>query len=368
MNKEENSYDRLYFNIVMPYKPVGGLSPAIYRQELSEPLIMNPSEYYIAITRFTIPTSNIPIFIAEIQPFPNVNLNNTVYSVTLTYGAFSSGQTFIQYVTHDINSPQSLPLTASHPYADKTPYYYIYTYTDFLDMINAALITALTTLKGLVGAPIALATAPYFIYDTTTEKISLIADSTFYDLILATPIKFYVNYKLFSFLDGFPTFFYGNNLPNGLDFQFEIHQLGNNWYPIPNVAVPLPSTLLSLTQQYNTLSDWNSFKSLQLVTNLLPVVQEYTPQVGNQSDVNLVGILKDFEPIIELGPEGRTTVQYQINSPYQLINLIGKVPLTKVDIQIYWTDQFGNQYLLDIPYNQIVTIKLVFIKKSTFTS
>lgn len=365
--------DRIYYNISIPSTTIASNpSPAIFQQELNEAIIQKPSDYYLAIIRFTIPTQDIPIMVAQIQPFPNTNINNTIYSVTLTYQTFTSGQIFVQYVTQNPNA-LVLPLSASHPNADNTLYYYIYTYTAFLNMINTALQTAFTALNVAVpgGLPVG-SVAPYFQFDTFTERISLVAQIANYDITIANPIKIFVNYQLFTFIDGLPFIFEGITLPGGKDVQLLVENNKNNWYNPPYLTIPppIPPVYYIMTQEYNTISDWNSFKSLQLVSNILPIKSEYVPVVSqiNQSIVNSQGILKDFEPLIELGPEARTTVQYQLQSPYQLINLTSDIPLTKIDVRIYWTDQYGFQTLLSIPFNQVVTIKMVFIKKSTFTS
>jgi hypothetical protein len=368
MYKRDND-DRVYYNVTMPYKPdVNGLSPAVFQQELYEPLIHKPDDWYLSIIRFTIPTLDIPIFIPEIQPFPNVNLLNTAYSVELTYNGNSSGQTFVQYISSQPNAQQSEPLTATHPFADKTLFYYIYGYIDFINMVNTALATAFAALPGKpVGSE-----APFFIYDAVTQRISLIAQTLYYDLALALPIEIFVNYKLLLFMDAIPAIFYSNNSLSGRDAQFNMINFFNNYLPVDTVITPsspyLYGDYFQLIQEYDILASWNSFKSLELISNLLPIKQEFVAHKGvNQSTVVSQGILKDFEPILDRGPEARTTVQYQLQSPYQIINLYGTTPLSKIDISLYWTDQLKNQYQLYIPYNQVATIKMVFIKKNTFT-
>lgn len=366
-NKNSNAVisrdnDRIYYNITIgTTENISTPTYAIYKEQLNQAIVDNPKDYYLSVVRFTIPTQDIPIFIPQIQPFPNVNINNTVYSVTLTYNGNTSGQTFVQFVSQSPNNPV-IPLSATHPEVTKGPYYYVYNYSWFLDMINTTLATAFAA---LAGKPVG-SLAPYFQYDTTTQKISLVAQRLYYDEVLALPIKIYVNYKLSTFLDGLPYIFDVNSLL-GLDVQFIVRDNYNNWYNPPYLAAATPPDYYIMTQEYDTLTDWNTFKSIALVTNLIPIIPEYVPIVnGNNNIVNSRGILKDFEPLIERGPEARTTVQYQLNGPYQLINLNSNVPLTQLDISVYWTDQYGEQYLLSVPYNQLVTIKLVFIKKSTF--
>src|ERR1700678_3314112 len=112
--------DKIYYNIVMPYNPINGISYALFRQQLDQSIIERPSDYYLAVVRFQISSELIPILIPIIQPFPNVNLLNTIYSFTISYNGIFSPQLFLQFVTTHPNPPQSAPLTAGHPQADKT--------------------------------------------------------------------------------------------------------------------------------------------------------------------------------------------------------------------------------------------------------
>jgi hypothetical protein len=356
--------DKIYYNVVIPYRPDStGFAPAVFQEQLNQSILDRPSDYYMTIIRFSIPVQNIPIFIAEIQPFPNTNLNNTIYSVTLTYGANTSGQTFVQFVTQNPNATPSLPLTAFHPNADKTPYYYIYEYTQFLSMVNATLATAFAALP---GSPVG-SQAPYFIFDG--QRLSLVAQIAYYDQALPTPINIYMNYFLLTYFDGITTDFYGVGLVNGLDAKFLVRNDYNNFYNPPNIAPVYPPLYYIMTQNYTALIDWNSFKSLSLVSNLIPIKQEFIPssmpnQGFNLAVVNSRGQLKDFEPIFN-NNENRTVVQYFPTGPYQLINMNSDDPLTKIDISIFWSDQFGNIYPLDIPFNQLATIKILFTRKDS---
>lgn len=365
-NNISNNNDRIYYNVIIPYNPINGVSNAIYLEELNQAIVQNPSEYYLSIIRFTIPTQYIPILIPDIQPYPNTDVNLTTYSVTLTYSTFTSGQIFIEFVSAN---PYIIPMPISinNKNADRSGYYYIFSYNSFLLMINTALSNAFTALSTASGGTLPAGSAvPYFQFDPINSRISLVATIAGFDNSLMTPINIYVNTALFTFLDGINNIDYGPNALNGKNNHLLVVNYGNNSYNPPGVS----GTLLYyiITQEYQALPDWNSFKSLILASNSLPIKPEYLPRRTNfnQGVINTRGILKDFEPLIDLGPEARTVVQYQLNSPYQLINLNSNTPLTKIDISIYWLDEYGNQYLVQIPPNEVATIKMVFIKKSTF--
>lgn len=372
--KQDHQDDRIYYNVVMPYNPINSqnndspISPAIFNVEFNQAILDNPSEYYLAVQRFTIPTQTIPIMIAQIQNWPlNVTgPNKMIQSFTLTYGANTSGQVYLDFLTTNPNYPVPAAPSASKPSVDEVPYYYVYNYEQMILMMNNALQTAFNNLPVKpVGS-----FAPFFIYDTNTELISLVAQIAYYDLANVTPIKIYCNIDTLIYVDNLPLNFLGRNTTNGMDVQLLVRDQKNNYYNPQYLTppIPIPPAYYIMTQCCHSLTNWNAFRSLQLVSSTLPIRKEYVPRqfYENPSIINTSGILKDFEPILDLGPEARTTVQYQLNSPYQLINMFGSVPLTKLDISIFWTDQQGHQQLLDIAPGQTVSIKLVFIKKSSY--
>jgi len=388
--------DRIYFNIVIPFSDRygNGQTPAYYQQQLDEAIVNKPKDYYLSIVRFQIPTQTIPILIPQVlnyntspQPLnsnvaiPNTNPNILRYSVTLSWGnpatpgaTVYSEQTFVTFIPYNTKNPQPPNLSAQNPAPTITPYYYIFRYTDFLEMVNNALASAFTNLAGLTVLPVG-SRAPYLIFDPATELISLIAQTAHYNQNLGggspSPINrisiFFNNY-LSDLLDGL-SYTYNPQTAFGRDYMLNVYNQFNNFYNPPFLAPTIPPEYFSMTQDYRTLVNWNSFKSLQIVSNLLPVRQEIIPRPIdgiNNGRVNTQGILKDFIPLVELGPEARTTVQYSLNGPYQLIDLYGEVPITKIDMQVYWTDQYENQYPLYIDTNQTLTLKMVFIKKASF--
>lgn len=362
--------DRFYYNIAIPGSNTSrfnstffNIVPAIYSQQLTQSILQNPCEYYMSIVRFTIPTEILPIFIFEAQPFPNILKDLGVYSVTLEYNGNYSPQTFVEYITTNPTTDIPKIPTADNIYWERGFYYYVYNYTTFLTMINNALADAFLLLP---GAPIT--TPPFLIYNAETQLISLIADKLFYDRDLPIPIRVFFNGKLQRFFGGIPYIFYSINDPLGRDSAFLINDLRNNTYLLPNI--PPGPTYLNITQNYNTLSDWNSFKSLKIITSIIPIRMESTPSAqtlqNSNGVVNLESIVTDFEPLLLAGAEGRTTIQYQLDGPYRLINMTDINPLSRLDLQVYWTDELLNKYLVYVPEGQILTIKIAFIKKSSY--
>lgn len=370
----EDDGDRVYYNFIIGEKnDTQPLFDAKFQQNLDDVFITNPSEYYISVIRFSIPCQNIPIFIPEIQSFPNTNMNNTAYSVSLEYNGFTSGETFVQFVSGNPNVYVQ-PISINNRDADTSSiYYWIYNFQDFIDMVNTTLETAFTALNIISGGLPLGSEAPYFEFDPVTQLISLIAQRQFYDAAILNPINIFMNYKLFVYFDALEVLYLGNGsniyLQNGKDIQFIIKDLKNNWYN-PSFLVPVfPPDYFKMTQNFPNLVSWNVFKSLQITSNMIPIREEYSPalkDISGGSNTESQVFLKDFEPILNNGGDSRGILYFVLDGPYQLINLTSTTPLTKLDITVYWIDRFGRKFLLQCPYNQILSMKVVFIKKSSY--
>jgi hypothetical protein len=117
-----------------------------------------------------------------------------------------------------------------------------------------------------------------------------------------------------------------------------------------------------ITQEYNTLYLWNSFKDLVFISNSMPIVNEYIKST-TAGLVNFQPIVTDFEPLLAAAGDARSTLQYFPQGPYRLINMNGTIPLKRIDVQVFWKDSEDNLYPILIPKGQPLTIKFLFIKK-----
>lgn len=350
--------DRIYYNVVLGNDETSqSYTYANYKRNFTQSLINKPSDYYLSIVRFQIPTADIPLLIPEIESYPNTDVNKTVYTVTLNYQNFTSGPVHVMFETVVPNTTPR-PITAQDPNPMKNPndYYFIYTYRHFIRLVNNAYVTAYNLLNTAAGG-VLTAGPPFITYDPTTLLMTFHCPAAYLNSA-ANPIEIYMNYKLFTFFDATEFTFYDYQSATGVRINVYNYN-GTN----------LVSGVYLMTQQYQCLSVWNTFKSVQIVSNLLPINNEFIPAPSgqDQNTLNSKGVLKDFIPLYENGPEARTMLNFVLEGPYQLINLNSNYPINSLDISVYWEDRYGNTYLLSIPYNQLLTIKLVFIKRSTFT-
>ena len=102
------------------------------------------SNYFCSIVRFSIQTgSSLPVLIPRIVN-PEVNKNETIYKVTLTY----ANTDFTASVIYDPGDATTLLLAASQPVDQSlgSDYYHVKNYRDFIDMVNNALSRAFAAL------------------------------------------------------------------------------------------------------------------------------------------------------------------------------------------------------------------------------
>ena len=102
------------------------------------------AEYFCSIVRFTIQTGNtLPVLIPSIVTGQN-NPNLTMYTITLIYGVASVTRHVI-YTPEDNTAPVPAPPLIQQDISSK--YYYVYIYSNFVEMVNAALRTASVALR-----------------------------------------------------------------------------------------------------------------------------------------------------------------------------------------------------------------------------
>ena len=369
---DSSSPDRVYVNINIPFRPnSNGLSPAIFSAEYNDLILKDSSDYYLSVQSFLIPGSSLPIFIAQVNPYPNLNINQLIYAVTLGYnGVYHT--TNLQYLYNNPYFGLPFPPSESQIFGDNTnPYYYVYEYQNMIDYINFALLQSFNAFTGLPLGSV----APYFIYNKTTRMISLIAQIAYYDtndpIHVPLPITVYGNTPLLRFTDGMIISYLGFDLPNHMDFQYKIQNQFNNFYNPPYLAPTIPPLYYQMEQNYPAMELWNDVQSIALQSNLLNITNaEFYPSSTNNTNqnsqqiVNYQKIISDF--LVTADNDAiRGPIVYTLQSPYRLYNM-GNGPVRKIDIQIYWINNVNVFNLLYVPENFSVKIKLVFIKKSSY--
>jgi hypothetical protein len=383
---------------VLPYQPdtrPDGQFRLQYVRNNNEPIIDVPENYVVSITQQKIPVNSLPIFNSEalfkngdIWKSPNeattlpqtVSIQNNIpeganefdtkYTVTLKYNGTSVTK-IVQYKTsfnaNNIFNPEYV----------NPRYNYVYTYTDFLEMINDALLQALNNpidgLKILEPAT-SLANPPFFNFNSETQLITLYAESDCYatdEPLPFIPIEIYLNDELRRFFQAFTVKFNPNAPINLLtilndtkyaDKSETLQMLVFNKNGLNTIELG-GNPYYIMTQDYNTLVLWNDVETIQFTTNL-PISSEYIEQKGTNSNTT-DSILRDFI-IFYSNPSSanRTNLNYAVQE-YNYTSLFGTTPIRNIIITGFWVSKRGERFPLFLQEGETALIKLLFRKKST---
>lgn len=350
-----DNINNIYYNVIINSEDNRGL--ASFEENRTEPILNNCEDYYMIIYRFYCPMSRIPILIADImenQPDPN----KMIYSVGIEYNG-NYNQTFVTYVP----SYKYLPVPLGPSFNPggkqaKSNYYFITTIQALLDMINTTLQTAFSSIPTPPGS-----TAPFIYYDNSTNFFNLVADSSYYADTLANPISIYMNMDLYPLFDSLPADLLSETAINGKNFRIRVLFNGNNYFSPGGIAPSATTTLWRITQDYNSLSNWNSLLNIVFLSNTIPVRSEQIPAFKRDGESTARNILTDFQPIFDKNGIDRDAGQYFANGIYRLVDLVSTDPLRKFDLSVFWQDKNQILYPLIIAPNETLTMKIYFIKK-----
>lgn len=398
-----------------------------YEDQRQAPIIRDCSAYEIAVENFALNgcQKSLPLFIPQIK---SGSVNETIYTVSVgIYNGsnYSIGTTAINWVPEN-QAPYIAVPSANIVNKDGFEYYYGYSYTHFVSLINNALNRAWT--QAVTGASGGCGTkCPFFEYDETTSLFSLNQDSKTCIVPIGTaiPAPYSVTQTLtgtyktgeYSFvglntslellLSNFPSIFTsgltwgtgGPALPEvvidtGLLIDLKnasakttTTPIGDSIKSVPrssivqlanpfNGAALADSFFLRLKQDYvSTGSVWSPISSIVLASERLPVNSEATPStisLGNKTNGGQTPSGGAFKktlietPIKDLNAdEWRTSLVYQ-----PLVPTFSSFPnnnhedLSSVDLKVYWRSRLTNSLIpMTIPNQSSMTFRLLFKKK-----
>jgi hypothetical protein len=302
------------------------------------------------------PLDLIPIAICPIIPNQaNPNLTPIIFGIT-NGGDFPTN---VIYVPDNLITPPAQNIPGKQVI---TPYYYIYTYNQFIAAFNTAINASFVA----AGSPGGI--APFFIYNAESTTIDLIVSATF----IASGATVYYNQVASNYIDTIRALFRGYNQPNGKDFVFNTTPLpGNsNAYALPGTVLTNPGTYYIFKGEYSMLPYWSPMEKIIITTTGIPIQTENVPSFnfnGSQnSDTVSFPVLSDYTPFNENVRDLRGIAYYVPNAEYKLVDLNGNGPLNKLDLKVYWADKNGNLYPFEVSSRQAIDIKIGFFKKELY--
>jgi len=371
-NKNLNSLEPIhqYLDLTLVNNDTTGTKPAqmlTFNEIRNSPIISNPSDYFLSVIRFMLETPSLPLFIPQVL-LGQTDYNKTIYTITMTYKTFEYQQN-IMFEPQDLSVPiPNVPLDFQDL---TTAYYFIYSYTHWMKIMNDSFIACFNGLNSLVvagGDTLPTTNAPFLEWDVNNCTAILDCDVNGYNQNGSNPINIYFNTPLYNLFSSFESNYYGYNVANGKNFLIRVYDINNT-----NILNLPTYNAIQMYQEYSTAPLWNPVQSLVFSTGLIPVVPSLisAPKVFGQeanlfntgNNANIASIITDFEVALTKGNEYKPSVNYNPSSEYRLFDMNGNNPLSAVQITVFWKDKFGGLHPFYLTSGSTANIKIMFRKK-----
>ena len=374
-------HDKKYYNVIINGNPPPDsyYSPAKFNIHLNDSVLKDASKYSLIVQKFKIDSESIPLFHVElVQPQPKVegnigfitkyvvyvNISGVVYSSNLLY-----------------NKPNGKPAPITKDNGDGTVYYdntdnvfSIYSYNDFIGMINTAINDCMNQASSTLfnGNPIPIAEleafliCPFFEYDPLSERIKYWSPDGWNNTL-------YFSRNLHPFIgEGFSTTYYWNN-PFGINqkvWSINVYQFTYNYQEYNS------NTYWVMTQEHKAISSWANINRVLFVSNNLPIVREFFP-INDTKGLLVDNITESYRkmsnmPIITSflinssdAGDYRTSIIFSTSEVdnSDIITMPTNTEIRIIDIEVYWSDKFGNVYPLVLAEGKQIDVRLAFIEK-----
>jgi hypothetical protein len=349
----------------------------VFNEVRNSPILMNPSDYFLSVVRFTIQTPSLPMFVPVIKTGQS-NPNLTVYKVGMSFeysGTTYTQSTSVIFVPENLNEPVPDAPTTSQDFS--TTYYYINSINSFVQMVNVALASCLSSLNTTVtgaGGTLPSTVPPFLELDPFTNTCILNADEVGFndDDAPTAYVKIFFNTALYNLFGSFQAEFNGFNQTN--DFNYRLRVYDDYAMNIFNVSTSPLLNYLQMYQGYATLNAMcNPVQSLVFSTGLIPVNPSLisAPLVfagdGNvnssANNDNIQPVLTDFEVPVDANDTYKPFIHYVPTAEYRLKDLLGNNPLSAVQMSVFFKTQFGNLVPFKLSAGCSANLKLLFRRK-----
>ena len=419
------SADHLYLDLQTVNNDQDGSAPKqtlVFSEQRQNPLIANPSDYYLSCVRFNLDTAlTLPLF----QPVllidgVNTDPNKLSYCVTISQpqgGLITNSKTvYVQWRAEDAtaalpnNGLGSGGVLTAQDY--NTGYYNGYSVRWFLNLVNEALLAAWTLIY-----PANPNLAPNFVVDPLSAMFTLltpvvdfpsgqIANCNFAfsenaatgigpaPLYTKTPIylgvgaampvayNLWMNETLYNLFCGQLAVYYGNSLvrsnfdippPNLYAYNYLI--LPINYRQINQITVNSIQWIQS-TSELSSVPLWACCQSIAFNTTTIPIAMSNATvptvynnstydqtirQSGNNSQFS--AMLSDIAVGLISGLEQRPTVDYLPSSEYRMTDLLSNMPISQISFTVSWKNKFGALVPFRLCAQGGAAMKLLFRRK-----
>jgi hypothetical protein len=323
--------------------------PASINDVRGQHIVEVPEDWEMSVVRFDIDTTLVPPSTIPMAPGAVSGvLSPSLLSFTMRY----LGNNFQAFVQNDTLGQ-------------------IFGFDKLLDQMNATL----SSLFASLAPPPAQTDAPFLAYDSDTQLISLFFDGAWRT---AGTIELWSNTAVHDKLIGLPVSFAGFGQPFGKDYQYLF--TGGNirnapalvagrraGFPVSTDAINDP--MMFAIQEANTIANWNTTRSIKLLSTSLPMISQMEPQFSNITQQSAFSTassqtISDFllsntdNPISD-----RLSIEYLPTAEYRMIALMGREPIRRIQIQAIYTTLDGKQFPVLLPPSGVFSFKLLFRRR-----
>jgi len=328
-----------------------------FRKTFTDTILDHIENYYLSVVTLSIPSTQIPLtIINNIQSGSgqtNANLTDWSFCFTFNNTDYFEYVEYIPYNNFPVSPPSSNPPNFTQQY---TNYYFIDNYNVLLDMFN----TTLSNIYGAMFAANAVALGalgltandePFFIFDSQTNKFSLVYNKLF----IGNGIQLFYSDTFNVFFSGFWSFSYGTGNTNNKDLEFQFTTLPTNEYDLNNN--------FNEQQWAGSGSYLNTINQILITSTSLRTRFEYF--TSDSTNLSYNNIIFSLNPLLETPQESKSKLIYTATTNnYRLVDIISQGRINELDISVVYTDNIGNIYDVCIPKGLSAVMKLVFLKKS----
>jgi hypothetical protein len=358
----------IYYDIqINNFESTGTASlPLRFSETRTKPIVTNAGDYSLSIVRFQLDTYSLPTFIADIEPYPNTDIDKMIETITLEYdnGSLTTeGPLSLKWIATNVHTPKPnapLPLQETG-----TEYYYGNSFRHYCDLMNNCLETLTTNLKVSVGAALDGLIAPKMLWNEQNSTVELIAQEEFFDESKTNHINIYFNRALYGKLTSLPAI---KNY-NGSDGKiYKIYMKNDYSTKLINITVDGVAGIpfIKTSQEYSTISNWCAVSSIVFTTNTLPIfaTQLSEPLVYSNGLSLKTNIPQNFAQVIS--DMATNDLCYKPNLIYaptaenRYIDMFGNNDISTLDINVYWKDQKGNLNPFYLQSGGSASIKVMF--------
>ena len=342
-------------------------APIIIQETRTVALLDDAENYKMAVDTFSIDTTEFPIFVCEVRQDGVASDPDVLdYYVEIVWGANTIRVYLIMESTHISLKPPSVAKSNSQ---DNPLYYGIYSFGQFIRMVNIAFASLYTTLSALAGWPVQ-ASPPFLTMNSESGCVALVVPQ----LWVTQTVDTYISQTLMDMLNlpysqvvlnaqGNLAHLIKSNVWTTYCVRASVHFLGRDI-----LAGQLPSNEkwgfvgYYICTDHDYRSAWYDIYRIFITSNLASMESVSTSASGGSIQSNSMNVLASYT--LDLVGDGHINGQLLYTPElYRWLSILTQGQIQTINIQFMYADRRGRIFPLLQTYNRLASIRLLFQRK-----